>query len=174
VRIDCGVCVVRDFRPEDKTPLARHANNRSVWRNLTDAFPHPYSEADAERWIAYVGSQPEPTNWAIDVNGEAIGGIGVSLRDGMLAHTGEFGYWIGELFWGRGIGSAAAIAVAAYAFEWLKVRRLEAMVFAWNPVSMRILEKCGFVREGVMWASALKDGQIIDRVLYARVVKPLA
>jgi RimJ/RimL family protein N-acetyltransferase len=44
------------------------------------------------------------------------------------------------------------------------------MVFAWNPVSMRILEKCGFTREGVMWASAVKDGQIIDRVLYARVM----
>lgn len=170
MNLDCGVCLVRDFRPGDTASIVRYANNRNVWRNLTDAFPHPYTDADVDRWLAFIASQPEPTHWTIDVDGEAIGGIGVSLRDGMLAHTAEFGYWIGEPFWGRGIGSAAAAAVSAYAFERFALRRLEAMVFAWNPVSMRILEKCGFEREGVMWASALKDGQIVDRVMYARVV----
>jgi ribosomal-protein-alanine N-acetyltransferase len=47
--------------------------------------------------------------------------------------------------------------------------RLEASVFAWNPASMRVLEKCGFEREGISQASVFKDGQLIDRVVYAYV-----
>ena len=47
--------------------------------------------------------------------------------------------------------------------------RIDAAVFAWNPASMRVLEKCGFVREGVLRRSIFKDGQLIDSVLYARI-----
>ena len=50
--------------------------------------------------------------------------------------------------------------------------RLESWVFEWNPASMRVLEKCGFVREGVLRASAIKDGQLIDRAMYALVRRP--
>ena len=47
--------------------------------------------------------------------------------------------------------------------------RLEAIVFQWNPASARVLEKCGYVREGILRRSAIKDGQIIDRWVYALV-----
>ena len=43
------------------------------------------------------------------------------------------------------------------------------MVYEWNPASMRVLEKCGYVREGVMRKGVFKDGQLIDSVMYARV-----
>ena len=49
------------------------------------------------------------------------------------------------------------------------VTRLEAPVFEWNPASMRVLEKCGFVREGIQRKGVFKEGQIIDAVIYARV-----
>jgi RimJ/RimL family protein N-acetyltransferase len=47
--------------------------------------------------------------------------------------------------------------------------RLESPVFEWNPASMRVLEKSGFVREAALKASVFKDGQLIDSVVYALI-----
>ena len=143
--------------------------HRNVWRNLLHRFPHPYTEADAEAWFSQLAAIPEPTHWAIEVEGEAVGGIGVDLGEGVFARSGHLGYWLGEAYWNRGIMTAAARACADHAFAAFEVARLDALVFEWNPASMRVLEKCGFVREGVLRRSLFKDGQRIDGVLYARV-----
>ena len=65
--------------------------------------------------------------------------------------------------------TAAVRGVSDHAFEARRYLRLEAPVFAWNPASMRVLEKCGYVREGIMRKSVFKDGEIADCMLYARV-----
>jgi RimJ/RimL family protein N-acetyltransferase len=88
----------------------------------------------------------------------------------VFSKSGHFGYWLGEPFWGRGTMSAAAGVVSAYVMSRFELVRLEAPVFEWNPASMRVLEKCGFVREGVLRRSVFKDGALIDAVLYARVL----
>jgi RimJ/RimL family protein N-acetyltransferase len=119
--------------------------------------------------LAQVAAVSEPTHWAIEVGGEAVGGIGIERGEGVYARSAHFGYWLGEPYWGRRIMSAAARACADHVFATCDVARLEAPVFAWNPASMRVLEKCGFVREGVLRRAAFKDGQLIDIVLYARV-----
>lgn len=169
MRLDCGLCVVRDWHPDDRAALVRAANDRDVWRNLAHRFPHPYTEGDADRWFALLRETPEPTHWAIEVDGAAAGGIGVDRREGIHALTGHFGYWLGKRHWGRGIMTAAVRATVAHVFATTDLVRLEAAVFAWNPASMRVLEKSGFEREGVLRRSVVKDGQIIDSVLYALV-----
>ena len=98
-----------------------------------------------------------------------LDGIGVFVGDGISCKTGDFGYWLGEPFWGRGIMSEAACAVAPYTMEHFGLCRLEASVFAWNPASMRVLERAGFVKEGISRASVFKDGELIDEVNYALV-----
>jgi [ribosomal protein S5]-alanine N-acetyltransferase len=169
VRLDCGPCIVREWTAGDKASLLRVANNRNVWRNLTHRFPHPYTEADADFWLAFVAKAGRPTHWAIEVAGEAVGGIGVDIGAGVYAQSGHFGYWLGEPYWRRGIMTAAVRATSDYVLANLAVMRLEAPVFEWNPASMRVLEKSGFAREGVLRKSVLKDGQLIDVVMYARV-----
>jgi RimJ/RimL family protein N-acetyltransferase len=160
---------VRDWTPSDRGALVRFADNRSVWRNLTHMFPNPYTDADADAWFACLADMLEPTHWAIEVEGHAVGGIGVMVGEGVFSRSADFGYWLGEPYWGRGIMTQAARAVIPYAMSHLDLCRLEAAVFAWNPASMRVLEHCGFVREGVSRASVLKDGELIDRVVYAFV-----
>jgi ribosomal-protein-alanine N-acetyltransferase len=169
MQLDCGLCVVRHWRGSDKASLVRVANNRNIWRNLTHKFPHPYTDVDADFWFALLQKSASPTHWAIEVQGEAVGGIGVELGEGVHAKSAQFGYWLGEPYWGRGIVTAAAHAALDHVFAHFDVVRLEAPVFEWNPASMRVLEKCGFVREGVLRRSVLKDGQLIDSVLYARL-----
>ena len=165
-------CVLRPWRAADKDDLVRQANNRRVWRNMTHTFPHPYTERDADLWLA-IAADPGPSiQLAIDFEGRAVGGVGVIAGEGIFAQTAQFGYWLGEAYWGRGIASAAARALAErVGCDGLFVR-LEAQVFEWNPASMRVLEKAGFEREAVLRCAATKDGKLISTVLYARVFAP--
>lgn len=162
-------CCLRPWRSADKSALLRHANNRKVWRNLTELFPHPYTEADAEFWFSIAGKPGPSVHLAIEFDGEAVGGIGIIAGAGVERCTGRFGYWLGELHWGKGLATASARALVGHALTGLAFMRLEASVFEWNPASMRVLEKVGFVREGILRRSVWKDGQLIDSVIYALV-----
>jgi RimJ/RimL family protein N-acetyltransferase len=169
MHLDCRLCVVRDWSRHDRRVLVRIANNRRIWRNLTHRFPHPYTDADADFWFGLLERTVRPTHWAIEVEGEAAGGIGCEPGEGIYAKSGHFGYWLSEACWGRGIMTSAVRAVSDHLLGHFDLVRLEAPVFEWNPASMRVLEKCGFVREGVLRRSIFKDGQLIDGVLYARI-----
>jgi [ribosomal protein S5]-alanine N-acetyltransferase len=169
MRISCGKCIVRSWSLPDKQALLRFANNLEIWRNLTHRFPHPYTAADADAWLSHLAQKTPATAWAIEVDGLAVGGIGMDPGEGVYAKSARFGYWLGEPYWGRGIMTAAVRGTVNHIFGHFDLVRLEAPVFEWNPASMRVLEKCGFVREGVMRRSVEKDGEIIDAVLYARL-----
>jgi RimJ/RimL family protein N-acetyltransferase len=165
-------CVLRPWRAADKPDLVRHANDRRVWRNMTHTFPHPYTEQDADLWLEIAAHPGASIQLAIAVDGQAVGGIGAIAGEGVYTATAQFGYWLGPAHWGRGIATAAAAALASRIGSEGLFARLEAQVFAWNPPSMRVLEKAGFQREAVLRCGATKDGQLIDTVLYARVFPP--
>ncbi len=169
VEIPTGVCVVRSYRPGDAASLAQYANNRKVWLNLRDRFPHPFSVADGAAYIGAVLARPRETSFAITVNDVAVGGISLRIGEDIERLSAELGYWLGESHWGRGIATAAVGAVTQYGFEALGLMRIFAVPYATNPASCRVLEKAGYVREGVMRASAIKDGKLLDQVLYARI-----
>src|SRR6266568_2221982 len=137
--LDAGPCLIRPWRRADHQSLVRHADNRHVWLTLRDQFPHPYTSADGEEWLTYVAKQRTLTNFAIVVDGEAAGGI----------------------------RTASVRAFTAYAFDAYDLIRIFAAVFSSNPASMRVLEKAGYTREGVLRRSVVKDGQVLDQVLYA-------
>jgi len=162
-------CVLRAWRAGDKADLIRHANSRRVWRNMTHSFPHPYTAADADLWLAIAANAGASLQLAIEVDGAAAGGIGAIAGEGIFGATAQFGYWLGEAHWGRGIASAAARALADRIGSEGLFARLEAQVFEWNPASMRVLEKAGFQRDAVLRCAATKDGRLIDTVLYSRV-----
>lgn len=169
MHLECRSCLVRSWRESDREALLRFANNRRIWRNLKDRFPHPYTAEAADAWLALNRTNPERTGWAIEVDDLAVGGIGLIPGEDVYAKTAHIGYWLAEPYWGRGIATDAVRAVSDHALTRLGFLRLEAPVFAWNPASMRVLEKCGYTREAVMEKSVFKDGEIIDSVLYARV-----
>ena len=162
-------CCLRPWTPADKDDLIRNANDRKVWRNLTEAFPHPYTEADAQRWLAFVRDAGRDLHLAIEFEQRAVGGIGAIAGNGVASQTCRFGYWLGQAYWGRGIATAAAAAFVRHIESQRLFARIEASIFEWNPASMRVVEKIGFVREGVLRKSVTKDGALIDSVMYAYV-----
>jgi ribosomal-protein-alanine N-acetyltransferase len=165
--IDCGPCVVRSFRPEDAPSLALHANNRAVWLQLRDRFPHPYTLRDAELFIGEALAAKPETVFAIAVDDEAVGAVGVTPGTDVERVSAEIGYWLGEAHWGRGIATAALRAVTRHAFETFEFQRIFALPFAENSASKRVLEKAGYVPEGMLYHSSVKDGKLKDQFVYA-------
>jgi [ribosomal protein S5]-alanine N-acetyltransferase len=164
------LCRLRPYRTDDAPALRHQADDFLVARWMTQRFPHPYTLRDAEEWIAYSGTNPRAKNYVIEVDGKLAGGIGFECfeveRDGVAI----FGYWLGRSYWGRGVASEAASMLADNALTTEGLRRLEASVFEANAASIRVLEKCGFVREGRLRSLYLdRDGAVCDAFLYAKL-----
>lgn len=171
MRLPLTSCVVRSWEPGDVPSLVRHANNRRIWLNLRDRFPHPYTAAEGTSFIRRVRAGYPETTFAIEVDGEAAGGIGFMLQHDIERVSAEVGYWLGEPYWGRGICTEALRAVTQYAIDHHDLTRVFAVPLAHNRASCRVLEKAGFVVEGHLRRSAIKDGKHVDQVLYAFIVE---
>ena len=163
-------CDVRSWRTSDAESLLRHANNRNIWLNLRDAFPHPYTKHDARAYIRSVRERTPETTFAIAVDDEAVGSVGFVLRTDVERVSAEIGYWLAEPFWGRGIATEALAALTQYAIVAHGLTRIYALPFAWNLASCRVLEKAGYVLEARLRRSAIKDGEITDQMQYAYIV----
>jgi RimJ/RimL family protein N-acetyltransferase len=159
---------IRPWRLDDAESLTKHANNREVWLSLRDLFPHPYTIQDAHEFLQRATSEKPVTNFCIEVHGAAAGGIGIRLGQDVHRHTAEFGYWLGRKLWGQGIMSEAVTAFTDFCFGHFPLRRIYAEPFANNPASARVLEKAGFTLEGRLKNNVVKDGELLDSLLYAR------
>ena len=162
-------CTIRNWRSSDADSLAKYANNRNVWITLRDRFPHPYSLEDAKAFLQRAADDNEPERmFCIDVGGSAVGGIGFRIGEDVYRLSAEFGYWLAEDYWGKGIMSEVVPAFVDYCFDKFPVNRMFASAYSSNPASARVLEKSGFVLEGRLRKSVIKDGQILDSLLYAK------
>ena len=161
---------LRPWAAADAPALARHANDRAIWLNLRDRFPHPYHLADAEAYLALVtGPDAEHLHLCLEVEGEAAGSVSVLFKQDVNRRGAEVGYWLGQTHWGRGLATAAVRVLTAYAFAHFDLCRLYAVVYAHNPASGRVLEKAGYALEGRLRQAITKDGHTFDALLYARV-----
>lgn len=159
---------LRKWRHEDAGDAARFANNEKIARNLRDGFPHPYTEADAEKYIrSCIANESLNLCYAIDVDGTAVGSVGVYACDDVYRKSMELGYWLGEEYWGKGIMSEAARRICAEAFAKYDIVRIYAEPYAYNQGSRKVLEKSGFTLEGIMRQGVFKNGKIFDYCMYA-------
>ena len=160
---------MRAWRMADAEALVRHANNASVASHLRDRFPHPYVRANAQAFVKSALSAADASNLAIEVDGEAAGAIGYVIGTDVERYSAEIGYWLGEACWGRGIATEALTLVVGHVFARPNLLRLFALPFADNAASIRVLEKAGFVCEGLLRSSSVKFGRPRDQALYARI-----
>ena len=159
--------ILRPWQHEDADALVKHADNPGIARNLRDGFPSPYTLADARAWLRSVARDPSGAVLAIEVEGEAAGGIGLFPQKDVYRMNGEIGYWLSETHWGKGIMTGAVGAMVDFAFTRTELLRLFAGVFSNNLPSMRVLEKNGFTRESVHRKAVIKGGERIDEHLFA-------
>lgn len=169
VRLEGGGFVLRAWRHDDLDALVLHADDPRVPRGLSDRFPHPYTRADGEAFLAgHVVDLDHPV-LAIEIGGQACGGIAVRPRLGEKAHGAELGYWLGRRHWGQGHMTRVVAAYLDWVVPALELRRVEANVLDVNPASARVLEKNGFQQEGVRRAAVRKPNGLHDLRLFGRI-----
>jgi RimJ/RimL family protein N-acetyltransferase len=158
---------LRPWTLADLESLVQHANNPQIAKFMTDGFPHPYTRENGEAFIAFA-TKDEPIHiFAIDVNGEAVGGIGIHPQHDIQRKNAELGYWLGEPFWGKGIMSEAIQQIVAFAFNTYDIDRIFARPFGSNLASQRILEKNHFQLEARFEKTFFKNNQFEDELIYA-------
>ena len=162
---------IRRWRMEDAPNLAAALNNVKILNNLRDGLPYPYTERDAAEYIgAMLRADADKTfAFAVTADDAAIGSVGVFRGQNIHFRTAELGYYIAEPYWGRGAGTSAVRQVCAYVFDNTDILRIYAEPFAYNAASCRVLEKNGFVCEGVLRSNAVKNNAVLDMKLYARL-----
>jgi RimJ/RimL family protein N-acetyltransferase len=165
-------CRLRPWRHADLESLLRHADDPRVARTVRDLFPSPYTREDGEAWLAHATAVGRANNVAIEVDGGAVGGIGMIPGDDVHRIRAEVGYWLGHAYWGRGIMTEAVGAFSAHLIEERDFLRLEAPVFETNPASARVLEKAGYTLESRQRRAAIKEGRVIDLWMYVRLAEP--
>ncbi|WP_205503086.1 GNAT family N-acetyltransferase [Rufibacter psychrotolerans] len=154
---------------QDEVSLAQLANNKKVWENLRDYFPHPYAVEHAHQFIRLVQEENPPLTFAITCHDQLCGVISLVRQTDVYRFTAEIGYWLGEPFWHQGIAPRAVQLITAYGFQELGLARIYAGIFEYNAASMRVLEKCGYQKEGIFKKAIFKNGKFWNEHRYAIV-----
>lgn len=165
-RLDCGVALLRPWRMDDLGSLVASANDESVSRGLRDRFPYPYTGDDGRAWLARAVDESD-RSWAMEIDGQAVGGVSLHPGTDVHRHSAELGYWLAQRYWNGGVMTKVVAAFAPRAMAAFRLHRLYATVYETNPASARVLEKCGFEREGVQKSAVVKRGRLLDVHMYA-------
>jgi len=138
---------LRWIAPDDANELAKYGSEPLI-RQKTETIPYPYDEAIARDWIVeadVLRRKGEAYRFAVTdaVTGAFVGVSALAMvaeRDGVA----ELGYWLGRPFWDRGYGREAVAALVAFGCDILKLRSIEAIVYAENTASVSVLRGQGF------------------------------
>lgn len=162
---------VREWKESDAEALAELLNDKKILDNLRDGLPYPYTVNDALWYINSCLSADKNNTFcfAIVYNGNVVGSIGIFRQDNIHFRTAELGYYVGVEYWGKGIMTEAVRLTCMHVFDNTDIVRIYAEPFAENTASCRVLEKNGFVLEGILRKNAYKNGVFRDMKLYALI-----
>ncbi|MEP5612092.1 MAG: GNAT family protein [Cyclobacteriaceae bacterium] len=160
---------LRELKSGDADRMVELANNENVSINLRDQFPHPYTRRDAERFLKLIRVGDQISAFAIESNGTYVGNIGLIRETDVYKNSAELGYFLGEPYWNQGVMTKAIVLALQFGFETLDLNRVHCGVFEFNKASQRVLEKAGFIKEGIFKQAVFKKGQFWDEIRYAKL-----
>ena len=158
---------LRPWSIMDLPDLVKFADNKKISRNLTNRFPFPYTETDGRAFIEMANKDRPIHIFAIEIEGVAVGGIGIHPQSDIFCKNAELGYWLAEPFWGNGIITAAIKQMIEFGFQHFDINRIFARPFGSNLASQKVLEKNGFVLEARFSKTLFKNGEDEDELIYA-------
>jgi len=159
--------LLRPWKLTDLDNLVKYADNYNIARFLTNQFPHPYTREDGEKYLSLTMQDCPAKILAIEINGGAVGSIGVFPQADIHAKNAEMGYWLAEPFWGQGIMTEAIKQMVKYGFDTFDISRIYARPFGTNAASQKVLQKAGFILEARFSGVLYKNGEYDDELVYA-------
>ncbi len=157
---------LRPWTITDLDSLVKYANNIKIARFMSDGFPFPYTIEKGKAFLEMATQNTDLLYRAIEVNGQAAGGIGISPKTGIKRKNAELGYWLGEPYWGNGIISRAIGEIVDTGFKTFEITRIYAAPFGTNIASHRVLEKADFILEARFEKAVFKNGEFLDELIY--------
>jgi RimJ/RimL family protein N-acetyltransferase len=155
---------LRPWTINDLDSVTKSSDNINITRFMSDRFPD-----SRDKWKTLIENTANDVSkhyLAIEIEGQAVGGIGVTLQQDIMRNNAELGYWLSEDYWGLGIMTKAIKKIVNLAFEKFDINRIFATPFETNIASQRILEKCGFIIEARFDKIVIKDGELLDEFVY--------
>lgn len=159
--------LLRPWNISDLENLVKFANNKKIANFMTNKFPHPYTNENGKHFIEFALKKNPHHILAIDIKGQAVGGIGIHPQDDIHCKNAELGYWLAEPFWGQGIATKAITKMVDYGFMNFDINRILAKPFGTNAASQKVLEKTGFKLEARFEKTLFKNNELIDELIYA-------
>jgi len=159
---------LRKWKDSDLESLVKHANNINIAKWLTNQFPYPYTEESGKSYLNLIKNDNPTRVFAIEVEGEAVGSIGVFPQSDIHEKSAEIGYWLSERYWRKGIMSGAIREIAKYGFETFDIVRIYARPFSTNIGSQMVLEKAGFTFEARLKNALYKNNELLDELIYVK------
>ena len=138
---------------------------------LSGRLPYPYTEEAADWWLGMVSEHDgrDGVFRAVVADGAIVGNITVEQKADVYCKDGDIGYLLLTEYWSKGIMTEAVRLICEEAFSLLDIVRITGLVYAPNIASQRVLEKNGFVREGLQRNAVYKNGRISDLCLYGKL-----
>lgn len=158
---------LRPWQINDLDSLVQSANNFEIAKYMTDQFSFPYTMENGKAFIAFAIKNSPVNIFAIDIDGKAVGGIGIHPQTDIQRKNAELGYWLAKPYWGNGIISKAITQMIDYGFKTFDIDRIYARPFGTNIASQKVLEKSGFILEATFEKSLFKNGEYLDELVYA-------
>ena len=159
---------LRKWSDADLDSLVKYANNKNIAKWLTNGFPNPYSYEDGKAFLSMIANDNPTKVFAIEVNEEAVGSIGIFPQLDIHEKNAEMGYWLAEKYWGQGIISQAIKEIVEYGFKTFNIVRIYARPFSTNLQSQRVLEKAGFTLEAKLKNAIFKNKEFCDELIYVK------
>ena len=165
--------ILREWTENDVEDLIEGLNNIDVSKWLV-FVPYPYNKKDADKWIVFCienskkGIDRTEYDFAVELKSEkkVIGGITLDKINKFQGIAGG-GIWINAKYHGKGYGTEAFGKRIDFAFNELKLRRLENGFIDGNQSSFKMQEKFGYIIEGMKRKAfrCLADGEIKDEYI---------
>jgi ribosomal-protein-alanine N-acetyltransferase len=163
--------VLRELTSDDVEWYRNHFSTPEIVHGSGYPAPADIDAAKEEFEMYILGPWKEGTGlrWGITLkdDGSLIGSCGFYKWESDPHRKAEIGYDLHPTYWGKGIMREALQAIIRYGFEEMNLNRITLLVISYNDRSIRLAERLGFVKEGVMRESAYFDGKFIDDVLYS-------
>jgi L-phenylalanine/L-methionine N-acetyltransferase len=164
--MDPDTIVIRPREASDGDALARIAATPTV---ILGTLQMPYQSP--ELWRARAAeSSPNLYSLVAEIDGRVIGEVSLLVNErARMRHTGGIGMMVDPEFQGRGVGRSLVDAVLDLADNWIGLHRIELQVYVDNEPAIRLYERAGFEKEGVLRDYALRAGRYVDAYTMARI-----
>lgn len=158
---------LRPWNINDLENLVKHANNPNISKYMTDGFPNPYTIENGRAFIEMAVLHHPTRLFAIILDNEAVGGIGIHPQTDIMRKNAELGYWLSEEHWGKGIITNAIKEMVNYAFKNFEITRIYARPFGNNLASQKVLQKAGLQLEARLKNTIYKNHEYLDELIYS-------